>query len=74
MGRQYANHDLVFAKSVGTPIHRRHITGYHFKPTLKRAELPATVRLYDLRHSYVTLSLISGVKPKVVSGRPDTRA
>ncbi|MFN2455809.1 MAG: hypothetical protein ABR577_16485 [Pyrinomonadaceae bacterium] len=34
---------------------------------LKRAELPETIRLYDLRHSYVTLSLLSGVKPKTVS-------
>lgn len=67
MGRNYANHDLVFATSLGTPIHRRHISDYHFKPTLKRAELPETIRLYDLRHSYVTLSLLSGVKPKVVS-------
>ncbi|MBA3768855.1 MAG: hypothetical protein H0W99_18120 [Acidobacteria bacterium] len=26
-----------------------------------------TIRLYDLRHSYVTLSLLGGVKPKTVS-------
>lgn len=67
MGKEYEDHNLVFATKFGTPIHRRFVTTYHFKPTLKRAKLPQTIRLYDLRHSYVTLSLISGVKPKVVS-------
>jgi integrase len=67
MGSDYEDHDLVFATKFGTPIHRKFVTIYHFKPTLKRAELPHTIRLYDLRHSYVTLSLISGVNPKVVS-------
>ncbi|HEX8173973.1 MAG TPA: tyrosine-type recombinase/integrase [Pyrinomonadaceae bacterium] len=67
MGKEYEDHNLVFATKFGTPIHRKFVTTYHFKPTLKRAELPHTIRLYDLRHSYVTLSLISGVKPKVVS-------
>jgi integrase len=67
MGSAYQNHDLVFATKLGTPIGRKHVANYHFRPTLKRAELPETVRLYDLRHSYVTLSLLSGVKPKTVS-------
>ncbi|MCU1264612.1 MAG: integrase family protein [Acidobacteria bacterium] len=67
MGSDYQDNDLVFATSVGTPIGRRFLTFYHFKPTLRRAELPKDIRLYDLRHSYVTLSLLSGVPPKVVS-------
>jgi integrase len=67
MGRAYQNNDLVFATKLGTPIGRKHVANYHFRPTLKRAELPETIRLYDLRHSYVTLSLLSGVKPKTVS-------
>jgi integrase len=67
MGQHYQNHDLVFATKLGTPLHRKHVTTYYFKPALKRAELPNTIRLYDLRHSYVTLSLLSGVKPKTVS-------
>jgi integrase len=67
MGKHYQNNDLVFATRIGTPIHRKHVAVYHFKPTLKSAGLLETIRLYDLRHSYVTLSLISGVKPKVVS-------
>jgi len=32
----------------------------HFKPLLKSAELPA-IRLYDLRHTCATISLIAGV-------------
>ncbi|HYW72027.1 MAG TPA: tyrosine-type recombinase/integrase, partial [Pyrinomonadaceae bacterium] len=34
---------------------------------LQRAGLDMGIRLYDLRHSYVTLSLLSGVPVKVVS-------
>jgi integrase len=67
LGANYQDHNLVFATGIGTPMHRKFLADYHFKPTWKRAELPSTIRLYDLRHSYVTLSLISGVKPKVVS-------
>lgn len=67
LGKAYEDNDLVFATQRGTPMHRKFVSFYHFKPTLKRAKLPHTIRLYDLRHSYVTLSLISGVKPKVVS-------
>lgn len=67
LGRAYENHDLVFPCGTGIPLHPQFINDYHFKPTLKRAELPAGVRLYDLRHSFVTLSLLSGVSVKVVS-------
>lgn len=67
MGSDYQDNDLVFATGVGTPIGRRFLTFYHFKPTLRRAGLSESIRLYDLRHSYVTLSLLSGVPPKVVS-------
>jgi integrase len=67
LGKHYQNNDLVFPTKLGTPLHRKHVTNYWFKPSLKLAELPATIRLYDLRHSYVTLSLHGGVKPKTVS-------
>lgn len=67
MGSNYQDNDLVFATSLGTPVGRRFLTHYHFKPTLRKAGLSEEIRLYDLRHSYVTLSLLSGVPPKVVS-------
>ncbi|MBC8028503.1 MAG: tyrosine-type recombinase/integrase [Pyrinomonadaceae bacterium] len=46
---------------------RRFLTHYHFKPTLRRVGLSEEIRLYDLRHSYVALGLLSGAPPKVVS-------
>jgi integrase len=67
MGSSYQDNDLVFATNLGTPIHRRFLIRYHFKPTLQPAGLDGAIRLYDLRHSYVTLSLLSGVPVKVVS-------
>ncbi len=66
LGHYFEDNDLVFATKTGNPIHRKFVKTYHLRPTLERAELPI-IRLYDLRHSYVTLSLLSGVKPKVVS-------
>jgi integrase len=66
-GSSYEDNGLVFATTVGTPIHRRFIVKYHFKPTLQRARLDSAIRFYDLRHSFVTLSLLSGVPVKVVS-------
>jgi len=41
----------------------------HFKPILERAELPPTLRLYDLRHRCATLLLAANENPKVVSER-----
>jgi len=41
----------------------------HFKPILKRAELPETIRPYDLRHSCPTLLLVEDEHAKVVSER-----
>ncbi|WP_370627680.1 tyrosine-type recombinase/integrase [Nocardia brasiliensis] len=39
-----------------------------FKRLAARAGLPE-IRLYDLRHTYTTASLMAGVSPKVVSQR-----
>ena len=41
----------------------------HFKPSLKRAGLPDSIRLYDLRHTCATLLLVADENPKVVSER-----
>jgi integrase len=37
----------------------------HFKPLLKRAQLPA-IRLHDLRHTCATILLMAGKHPKYV--------
>jgi integrase len=66
LGQHYQQHDLVFADETGGPLTLKKITLRHLQPTLKRAGL-RTVSLYALRHTYVTLSLLSGVSPKTVS-------
>ena len=68
-GATYQNLDLVFATSEGQPLIRLNVIQKHFKPILKRAGLPETLRLYDLRHSCATLLLSANENPKVVSER-----
>jgi len=67
LGGNYENNGLVFATSTGSPIEISNPGTRHFKPLTKRAELPGHFTLYSLRHSFVTLSLLSGVDPKTVS-------
>jgi integrase len=66
---EYQDHGLMFASENGAPLDERNIVHRHFKPLLKRAKLPATLRLYDLRHTHATLLLLAGENPKVVSER-----
>jgi integrase len=65
----FKNLNLVFATGEGQPLIRLNIVQKHFKPILERANLPATLRLYDLRHSCATLLLAANENPKVVSER-----
>src|SRR5579863_2835545 len=57
---------LLFRARHGGPIRESRVVQDHFKPLLESAELPA-IRLYDLRHTAATISLIAGVSPKVIS-------
>jgi integrase len=68
-GAAYQNFDLVFATGEGQPLIRLNVIQKHFKPILKRAKLPETLRLYDLRHTCATLLLAANENPKVVSER-----
>ena len=68
LGSEYQNNDLVFASEIGTPLQKKNIRDRHFKPLLKKANLP-DIRLYDLRHTMATLLLCEGVNPKIVSER-----
>jgi integrase len=68
-GAAYKNLDLVFATGEGQPLIRLNVIQKHFKPILERANLPATLRLYDLRHTCATLLLAANENPKVVSER-----
>jgi len=63
------DHNLVFPNDTGEPLDLHNLISRHFKPALKAAELPADLRLYDLRHTCATLLLAEGIHPKVVAER-----
>lgn len=69
LGADYEHYDLIFATAEGKPLHYRNVTNRHFRPILRRAKLPETFRLYDLRHSCATLLLAANEHPKIVSER-----
>jgi integrase len=54
-GPDYQPHDLVFATPSGGPLTPHNLKRRHFLLILKRANLPHSFRLYDLRHSCATL-------------------
>lgn len=58
--------DLVLSTEIGTPLSRLGGVRSTFL-RLRRADLPSSVRFYDLRHTCATLALSSKVNPKVVS-------
>jgi len=63
----------VFCTSNGTPFGPRNIVR-HFKKTLKKANLPQTIRLHDLRHTFVSYMLSQNVPVKdvqVIAGHAD---
>ena len=57
--------DLIFPTRTGTTTSGTNLLGRHFKPLLKRAELPL-IRFHDLRHTYATILLMAGKHPKYV--------
>jgi site-specific recombinase XerD len=65
LGQLWEDHDLVFANSIGNPLHPS-TTLRAFRSLLARAGLPQ-LRFHDLRHTAATLLLGAGIHPKVVS-------
>ncbi|MFC1938551.1 site-specific integrase [Chloroflexota bacterium] len=57
--------DLVFANIDGKPIDPSVLT-HNFARIVKRAGLERT-RFHDLRHTFASLALLCGAKPKVIS-------
>ena len=57
---------LIFPSSKGTPMYSNNLIRRHFKPLVRKAELPL-IRLYDLRHTHITLKRDSGVDMEVVA-------
>ncbi len=65
LGSLWQDNGLVFPTTTGTTMSGTNLLGRHFKPLLKRADLPA-VRLHDLRHTCATILLMAGKHPKFV--------
>jgi integrase len=65
--KRYEDHNLVFCTPTGEPLYPTNVHSRHFKPILTAAGLDRKTRLYDLRHTFATLSIASGVDPKTVS-------
>lgn len=68
LGPGYGNAgDLVFTNADGSAIHPERFSSW-FRQLRRKSGLP-TIRLHDIRHSYVTALLGNGVALKVVSQR-----
>jgi integrase len=66
-GDGYSDHGLVFCWEDGRVIYPDTITE-QFNKLVDLAGVPP-ITLHDLRHSYATIALRSGVHPKIVSSR-----
>jgi integrase len=64
-GAVWANNDLVFPTTIGSPLDAQNVVNRHFKPLLKRSGLP-NIRWHDLRHTAAMLLLSRGTHPKLV--------
>jgi integrase len=65
LGRLPKLDDLVFSNAEGKPIDPG-VLSHNFAKLAKRAELK-NVRFHDLRHTFASLMLLRGAKPKVIS-------
>lgn len=64
-GSAYENNDLVFSNPIGQPLLINALE-VNFKKRVAAMELPK-IRLYDLRHTFCTLSLLAGIDLKTVT-------
>jgi integrase len=67
MGAGWQDHDLLFTKVTGDPLHPERFSR-QFDRRVERYGLPR-ISLHGLRHTWATLALEAGVHPKVVSER-----
>ena len=66
MGKLWRDHDLVFTNDVGEPL-KVPALAYRFGKLIKSLEMSEEITMYDLRHFFVTSSLVAGVDFKTVS-------
>lgn len=64
--RQWQKDGLVFVDQYGSHVNEPTLQ-WKWKRWLAEAELPSTVKVHDLRHTWATLALLNGVHVKVVS-------
>jgi len=70
---QIVESEYVFCTSKGTPFSPRNVVKY-FKKALREAGLPTTIRIHDLRHTFVSYMLSQNVPPKdvqMIAGHAD---
>jgi integrase len=65
LGRLLKPDDLVFSNGEGKPIDP-YVLSHNFARIVKRADLK-NMRFHDLRHTFASLMLLMGAKPKVIS-------
>lgn len=66
-GADYQDHDLVFCREDGTPVHPDSFS-QSFERAIAQTGLPR-IRLHDLRHTHATIALRAGVPIKVIAER-----
>ena len=64
-----ASGDLVFATTTGEPLDGANVRNREFRPLLRKAGLPESIRVYDLRHTAATLMLTAGGNVRAVADR-----
>jgi integrase len=65
LGKELTLDSLVFASFEGKPVDAR-VLSHAFGRMVKKANLN-DVRFHDLRHTFASLMLLRGAKPKVIS-------
>ncbi len=60
---------LVFTSPDGGPLRHRNFYDRHFKPAVREANLPASMRFHDLRHTCAAMCIALGAHPKAIQER-----
>ncbi len=68
MGEGFTDHGLVFCHPTGAPLHPERRLSRTFTDRVRQLGL-RRIRLHDLRHTWASLALASGVHPKIVQER-----
>lgn len=61
--------DFVFPGPEGGALRHRNFYARHFKPAVRQAGLPDTLRFHDLRHTFAGLLIAEGAHPRALMER-----